>query len=306
MPQNSPKVRYRTVTDDENGQRIDNFLLAALKGVPRSHIYRLISSGQVRRNGGRVKPRARLSSGDEIRIPPVRTAAESGPPPANLIARAAACIVVDTPPWILVDKPVGLAVHAGSGIQHGLVEALRAHFSLPALDLCHRLDRETSGVLLLARSRADRNLATDCFRAGRAEKHYLAVLHGRLDGPRTVDAPLDVSNRDDGERTVVVGPNGKSAVSHFEPLRHGNGLSLAAVRIETGRTHQIRVHAAHIGLPVVGDRKYGSADADAQVEPGRMCLHAHKLQLRFRDGSTLVAGEAAPPTRFDELLASRP
>lgn len=307
-------MRYRTVTDDENGQRIDNFLLAVLKGVPRSHIYRLISSGQVRRNGGRVKPRARLQSGDEIRIPPVRTAADSGPPPARLVAQAAACIVVDTPPWILVDKPTGMAVHSGSGVQHGLVEALRAHFELPGLDLCHRLDRDTSGLLLLARSRVDRNRATDCFRAGRAEKHYVAVLHGHLASAQTVEAPLDVSNRDDGERTVVVAPNGKPAVSHFEPLAHdknrdktrSNGLTLATVRIDTGRTHQIRVHAAHLGLPVVGDRKYGNAEADAHINPGRMCLHAQRLVLRNADGSTLISGEVPPPPRFNQLLESKP
>ena len=302
LPQNAPKVRYQTVTDDENGQRIDNFLLATLKGVPRSHIYRLITSGQVRRNGGRIKPRARLETGDEIRIPPVRTAADSGPPPAKLVQQAAACIIEDAPPWILVDKPVGLAVHAGSGVQHGLVEALRAHFDLKALDLCHRLDRDTSGIMLLARNRKDRNWATDCFRAGRAEKQYLAVLHGNLRATQTVDAPLDMDNRSDGERTVIVSEQGKRAVSHFEPLAQQRGLTLARVRIETGRTHQIRVHAAHIGLPVVGDRKYGDARADAAVQPGRMCLHAETLLLRNADGSTLVRGEAAPPPQFNHLL----
>ena len=306
LPQKPPQVRYRTVKTDESGQRIDNFLLAALKGVPRSHIYRLISSGQVRRNGGRIKPRARLEAGDEIRIPPVRTAADSGPPPAKQVAEAAACIVDDTPPWILVNKPVGLAVHAGSGIQHGLVEALRAHFELPGVDLCHRLDRDTSGVLLLARTRSDRNRATDCFRAGLADKHYVAVLHGRLAEPRTVDAPLDVANRSDGERTVVVSGHGKPAISHFEPIAHGNRLTLARVRIETGRTHQIRVHAAHIGLPVVGDRKYGDARADAAVKPGRMCLHAERLVLHDADGSQLISGHAKPPPEFKQLLEDRP
>lgn len=308
MPQNAPKVRYQTVTDDENGQRIDNFLLAALKGVPRSHIYRLISSGQVRRNGGRIKPRARLKTGDEIRIPPVRTAAETGPPPDKLVKQAAACIVADMPPWILVDKPVGMAVHAGSGIQHGLVEALRAHFDQKGLDLCHRLDRDTSGILLLARNRNDRNVATDCFRAGGAEKHYLAVLHGELAEVRTVDAPLDVSNRDGGERTVIVSEQGKRAVSHFEPLAHakGKGLTLARVRIDTGRTHQIRVHAAHLGLPVAGDRKYGDTRADAALQPGRMCLHAESLLLRRADGSELLRGHAPPPPSFNALLESPP
>lgn len=310
LPQNASKVRYQTVTADENGQRIDNFLLAALKGVPRSHIYRLISSGQVRRNGGRIKPRARLKTGDEIRIPPVRTAADSGPPPDKLVKQAAACIVADTPPWILVDKPVGMAVHAGSGIQHGLVEALRAHFDRKSLDLCHRLDRDTSGILLLAHTRSDRNVATDCFRAGGAEKHYLAVLHGELADAQTVDAPLDVSNRSDGERTVVVAEQGKSAVSHFEPLAHGqsngNGLTLARVRIDTGRTHQIRVHAAHLGLPVAGDRKYGDARADAALQPGRMCLHAESLVLRLADGSELLRGHAPPPPLFKELLDTHP
>lgn len=302
LPQNSPKVRYQTVTANDDGQRIDNFLLAQLKGVPRSHVYRLISSGQVRRNGGRVKPKARLAAGDEIRIPPVRTAQDKGPPPAEQIARAARTVILDDGRWVGVDKPAGMPVHAGSGVRHGLIECLRAHWDDAAVDLCHRLDRDTSGALLIARRRADRRLAMDAFKQGRADKTYLAVLHGELQGPQTVDLALDADHRSDGERTVVPSPQGKPACSHFEPLAVGQGVTLAKVRIETGRTHQIRVHAASLGLPVAGDRKYGDAQADQRLQPGRMCLHAAQLTLRDAQGELLIALEAPEPPEFRTLL----
>lgn len=295
-------MRYQTVTADDDGQRIDNFLLARLKGVPRSHVYRLISSGQVRRNGGRIKPRARLRAGDEIRIPPVRTAQDKGPPPPDQVQRVAQAVVLDDGRWIGVDKPAGMPVHAGSGVSHGLIECLRASRGDAQLDLCHRLDRDTSGALLIACRRGDRALAMDALKAGRSDKRYRAVLHGQLTHPQTVDLALDTDNRSDGERTVVPSRTGKPAVSHFAPLATGRGLTLVEVHIETGRTHQIRVHAASLGHPVVGDRKYGNATADATVQPGRMCLHAARLRLWAEGGDTLVALDAPQPAAFQALL----
>lgn len=297
-------MRRVTITAAEAGQRIDNWLMAQLKGVPRSHVYKLLKSGQVRINSGRVKPTNRVQAGDEVRIPPVRTTrTEGGVPPKALIERVAAAIVYETDDWIAFDKPAGLAVHAGSGIEFGVIEALRAmHNGDAKLELAHRLDRETSGTLLIAKHRDARLLADAAFREHRTVKCYAAVLHGRVETPTTVDAALDIDNRYQGERTVIVSENGKPSVSHFAPIEATAWLTRADIRIETGRTHQIRVHAAHIGHPIVGDRRYGRAETDAVLQPGRMCLHAQHLSLLDEGGEVFVQIDAPQPDSFAALL----
>ncbi|MEN8820462.1 MAG: RluA family pseudouridine synthase [Abyssibacter sp.] len=303
MPQNSPKVRYHAVTAAEDGQRIDNLLLGQLKGVPRSHVYRLLSSGQVRRNGGRVKPSTRVATGDQVRIPPVRTAErDAGPPPDRLVHRVREAIIDVDGDFIVLDKPEGIAVHGGSGVPHGVIECLRVSHGQD-YDLVHRLDRETSGVLVCARRGEPLRRARQALNHPKTEKHYQVLVHGRWRGGlRTVDASLDVHARQGGERTVRADEGGKRAVTHFDALDRRPQMSLLEAQIDTGRTHQIRVHAASIGYPVVGDLKYGDADRDAQVEPGRLCLHAWRMRLVHREAGKLLEISASVPDAFLSLL----
>ena len=303
MPQNSPKVRYHAVTAAEDGQRIDNLLLGQLKGVPRSHVYRLLSSGQVRRNGGRVKPSTRVAAGDQVRIPPVRTAErDAGPPPDRLVHRVREAIIDVDGDFIVLDKPEGIAVHGGSGVPHGVIECLRVSHGQD-YDLVHRLDRETSGVLVCARRGEPLRRARQALNHPKTEKLYQVLVHGRWrGGPRTVDRALDVHARQAGERTVRADEAGKQAVTHFDALDRRPRMSLLEARLETGRTHQIRVHAAAGGHPVVGDLKYGDGALDAQVSPGRLCLHAWRMRLVHREVGKLLEVSASVPDAFMALL----
>lgn len=265
--------------------RLDNYLLRVLKGVPRSHVYRLIRSGQVRVNGGRAKAGRKLEKGEEVRIPPVRVRpAETGRPPDALLDRVRAAIVAETGDWLLVNKPAGLAVHAGSGIRFGIIEVLRADRPEEHLELVHRLDRDTSGCLLIARHREALTRLRRSLRDPAAEKVYLALVAGAWQGgAREVDAALARDREIGGERMSTVDPEGKAARSRFVPVERFREATLVEVAIVTGRTHQIRVHAAHLGHPVAGDRKYGDRDIDRRLRDGaglaRMFLHARRLAL---------------------------
>lgn len=280
----------------EAGQRIDNFLARRLRGVPRSHIYRILRTGQVRVNSARARPAYRLRAGDRVRIPPVRLGAKvrAGAPPAGLLARVRAAVVDDAHGFLVVDKPPGLAVHGGTGVRWGLIEALRAAFpERQCLELVHRLDRETSGVLLVATDPASLRWGHRMLRAGSARKRYLALLAGRLPGGETVvDAPLARGQARGGERLSAVSAAGRAAHTVFRPLaRHGD-LTLVEVSIGTGRTHQIRVHAAHIGHPVAGDTRYGDRTLNRRLRAlglRRLFLHASDLALPLPDGGELVA-----------------
>ena len=299
----APATGARTVTvpADRAGQRLDNFLLGQLKGAPRSLVYKLVRSGQVRVNGGRAKAERKLDAGDEVRIPPVRLQMpdEDGksPPPKGLLAALDAAIVFEDARLLAISKPSGMASHGGSGVSFGVIETLRALRPNEPFELVHRLDRDTSGLMVIAKKRAAlvelQALLREDHGAG-IEKRYLALLAGRMpDGVMSVDAPLHVGLRQGGERHVQVNPAGKPSLSHFRVLERRGGQSYCEVRIETGRTHQIRVHAQHIGHPVAGDDKYGDAAANKrlreQVGLKRLFLHASTLDFALEGGKAPYA-----------------
>ena len=290
-----PGVRMVRVADDRAGQRLDNFLLGQLKGAPRSLVYKIVRSGQVRVNGGRAKAERKLEAGDEVRIPPVRLESEgqdkAGPPEA-FMKRLEAAIVFEDEFLLALNKPSGVASHGGSGISHGAIETLRALRPGKMLELVHRLDRDTSGLLIVAKKRSALTELQALLREDHGAgiiKHYQTLLVGRMpDGVMTVDAPLHVGLRQGGERHVQVNAIGKPSVSHFTVLERRGGHSLCQVRIETGRTHQIRVHAQHIGHPVAADDKYGDEAVNKrlreQVGLKRLFLHAASLEFRLDNG----------------------
>jgi len=307
-PAESPACGPRHVVagEDDDGQRIDNYLLRQLRGVPRMHVYRLLRKGQVRVNGGRVKPSHRLRSGDSVRLPPVQRErhAEGRLPPAQ-IERLRSSILHEDAAAIVIDKPVGLAVHAGTGLGGGAIDGLRTlRPDIGGLELVHRLDRDTSGCLLLAKGRRNLRALQEELRGGGFTKVYQALLLGDWRGPEAdVDAPLRRDVESAGERMVRVDGSGKSARSHFLRLDGNGRLTRVEIRIETGRTHQIRVHAAHLGHPVLGDDKYGDARAGRAAlgcRPRRMYLHALRLSFTGADGPVTV--EAPLPRRFLEPL----
>ncbi len=294
-------ARSVTVPADRAGQRLDNFLLGQLKGAPRSLVYKLVRSGQVRVNGGRAKAERKLDAGDEVRIPPVRLQMpdEDGksPPPKGLLSALDAAIVFEDARLLAISKPSGMASHGGSGVSFGVIETLRALRPNESFELVHRLDRDTSGLMVIAKKRAAlvelQALLREDHGAG-IEKRYLALLAGRMpDGIMSVDAPLHVGLRQGGERHVQVNPAGKPSLSHFRVLERRGGQSYCEVRIETGRTHQIRVHARHIGHPVAGDDKYGDAAANKrlrdQVGLKRLFLHASTLDFALEGGKAPYA-----------------
>ena len=304
-PAPTTTARMVRIAEDRDGQRLDNFLLGYLKGAPRSLIYKLIRSGQVRVNGGRCKAERRLEAGDEIRIPPVRLTIEDDagktPPPKGLLDALEAAIVFEDDRLLALNKPTGLASHGGSGISHGAIESLRALRSKESLELVHRLDRDTSGLLVVAKKRSAlvemQALLREDHGAG-ITKRYLALLTGRMpDGVMSVDAPLHVGLRQGGERHVQVNFRGKPSLSHFRLLERCSGQSYCDVRIETGRTHQIRVHAKHIGHPVAGDDKYGDEAANRKLREQaglkRLFLHAATLEFAL-DGGKQRYSLAAP------------
>jgi len=287
-------ARTVRVPEDRAGQRLDNFLLGQLKGAPRSLIYKLVRSGQVRINGGRAKAERKLEGGDEVRIPPVRLA-EAGDkpaPPKGFMDALDAAIVFEDARLLALNKPSGVASHGGSGISFGAIETLRALRPNQTLELVHRLDRDTSGLLIVAKKRSALTEIQALMREdGGIAKRYLALLTGRMpDGVMSVDAPLHVGLRQGGERHVqVVGHGaGKASLSHFRALERRGGHSYCEVRIETGRTHQIRVHAQHIGHAVAGDDKYGDAATNKrlreQVGLKRLFLHASTLEFALDGG----------------------
>jgi 23S rRNA pseudouridine955/2504/2580 synthase len=289
-------VKTVTVPEDRDNQRLDNFLSGQIKGVPKSLIYKLVRSGQVRINGKRAKPDSRVSGGDEIRIPPVRleVPGEIKPPPKSLLERLAASIIYEDKALLALNKPPGMAAHGGSGISFGVIETLRALRPDESFELVHRLDRDTSGVLVIAKKRSALLELAALLREGEDEeapnKKYLTLLVGKMpSGSMTVDAPLQRSVLQGGERMVRVHPEGKASVSHFKLLERRGGLSFCEVAIETGRTHQIRVHAAHLGHPVAGDEKYGERETNKklseQVGLKRLFLHAASMQFALESGA---------------------
>ncbi|HEU5468052.1 MAG TPA: RluA family pseudouridine synthase [Steroidobacteraceae bacterium] len=292
------------------GQRLDNFLLRELAGVPRSRVYRLLRRGEVRVNGRRKQADYRLAAEDEVRLPPLRAASSADAPrrvPDGLLATVRDAIVHEDERLFVLDKPSGLAVHGGSGLSFGVIEALRALRPDEPVELVHRLDRETSGCLLVARTRPALRLAHALLREGAVEKRYAALVSGRWRlGRKTIDAPVLTHARQGGERVVRVHRAGKVAVSVFEPVEYFKDLAtLVDVAIRTGRTHQIRVHAAFAGHAVAGDEKYGDRERGARLRAlglRRMFLHAASVAFRWPDTGTSFRAEAPLPAELEAVL----
>ncbi len=302
----APSVRLVEIHEDHHGQRIDNFLTAQLKGVPKSHIYRILRKGEVRVNKKRIKPTYRLQSGDQVRIPPLRTAEASAPPKLHTVSWLEQTILYEDELLLVLNKPSGIAVHGGSGIHYGVIEALRAlRDEATRYELVHRLDRDTSGLLLVAKRRSALRLLQESMRERRMEKHYLALLQGRMRKSRTVLAPLKRQVLRSGERMVRVDPEGKEAESHFRPQLACSSATLAEVEIVTGRTHQIRVHGSHIGHPLAGDERYGERTFNQQMRQrglNRLFLHAHRLAFPHPRDETTMRLEAPLPDELSRLL----
>lgn len=279
-----PKARRLAIDAEQAEQRLDNFLFRQLKGVPKGHVYRLLRTGQVRVNGRRAKPDYRLASGDEVRIPPVRRAEITPPvrPGSRQLAALQAAILFEDEQLLVINKPAGMAVHGGSGVSFGVIEALRTlRPEQRSLELVHRLDRDTSGCLIIAKKRNALRALHAALREGAVEKRYLALLAGCWSGgERQVRLALEKNVRQSGERRVRVAEAGKPAESRFQPLQAFKNATLVEVTIMTGRTHQIRVHAAHLKHPVAGDDKYGDREANRyfrSLSLKRMFLHARSL-----------------------------
>lgn len=304
----APKVRFLEVDEGGEGQRIDNFLLRHLKGVPRTMIYRLLRKGEVRVNKGRAKPSHRLQTGDQVRIPPVRVASrETAEEPDNwaleLIGKS---IIYEDNRMLVINKPSGLAVHGGSGVSYGVIEALRAlRPEQGQLELVHRLDRDTSGCLMVAKRRSALRDLQELQRRGAIQKRYRALLAGSWrQGRETVEAPLKKNVLSGGERVVRVDPTGKAARTRFERLQRFGDSTLVEAELDTGRTHQIRVHAAHLGTPILGDPKYGDEAANRHYrELGlrRLFLHAYSLAFTWPDGKRFKV-EAPLPDELQQIL----
>jgi len=288
-------------------QRVDNFLLRELKGVPRSHVYRLLRGGEVRVNSRRVDATYRLQAGDRIRIPPVRTsAAPSRRPPAP--RDPGFRVVLEDDALLVIDKPSGVAVHGGSGVSFGVIEQLRA--ARPEsrfLELAHRLDRETSGLLMLAKKRSALVAMHAALREGRVVKRYLALVRGAWTGAeRTVELPLRKRVTPSGARHVSVGEGGQSSRTDFRLVERCGEFSLVEATLATGRTHQIRVHLAHLGFPIAGDDRYGDFELNkALAKRGlkRMFLHARALGFDHPLGAGRIELDAPLPDELDRFLA---
>jgi 23S rRNA pseudouridine955/2504/2580 synthase len=294
-------ARHIEVGEERAGQRLDNFLMRLLGDVPRSRVYRLVRRGEVRVNGRRAKPEQRLQWRDSVRVPPLRRE-ESNPsaaPSARLLEAMAQAIAYEDERLIVLDKPPGVAVHGGSGVSFGVIEALRALRPKDSLELVHRLDRDTSGCLLIARKSSALRSLHALLREGRFEKGYLALVKGHWNlGHKRITAALRTDLRVHGERTVRVHPHGKAAVSEFRPIQFfGKKATLVEVALHTGRTHQIRVHAAHAGHPIAGDEKYGDEAFNQRMrELGlkRLFLHAHRVGFEWPQGGAFSTSAPLP------------
>ncbi|MDD1640690.1 MAG: 23S rRNA pseudouridine(955/2504/2580) synthase RluC [Methylococcaceae bacterium] len=295
-----PQVVYVEITEDNSDQRLDNFLITRLKGVPKSHIYRIVRKGEVRVNKGRVDVKYRLVTGDIVRIPPIRVAerSEESYVPQGLQAALQQGILFEDEGFLIVNKPAGFAVHGGSGVSSGIIEGLRlirpeAHF----LELVHRLDKDTSGCLLIAKKRSALRKLQELFRNSQIQKTYQALLSGQwIRKKLLVTAPLLKNTSKGGERVVVISQSGKAAETLFTRLKLFRNATLVEASPKTGRTHQIRVHAASLGHPIVGDERYENKGYK------RMFLHANTLKFQHPVTGILMNISAPLPSQLENLL----
>jgi 23S rRNA pseudouridine955/2504/2580 synthase len=304
-----PKVQQLKVGERGEGQRLDNFLVRFLNDVPKTHVFRVIRKGEVRVNGKRARPEQRLLASDIVRVPPIRVGAAAPPrraPPA-MVQGLTGAIVYEDPRLLVIDKPAGVAVHGGSGVSFGVIEALRAARPDETLELVHRIDRDTSGILLIARKPAALRTLHALMRDGQVEKRYLALVRGKWElGKKRIDAPLRTDIRVGGERTVKADASGKEAASVFKPIQFfGKRATLVEVELETGRTHQIRVHADHAGYPLAGDEKYGDTEFNEKMKElglKRMFLHAHQVSFTWPDTGVEFSVSAPLPPELSTVI----
>lgn len=300
--------RIVAVGEADAGQRIDNYLVKKLKDVPKSRIYQMIRKGEVRVNGGRVKPTRKLLLAEQVRIPPV----VQRPKPVDTfigshqLALIEGAIIHEDERLIVVNKPSGLAVHGGSGVSFGLIEGLRRLRPGADLELVHRLDRDTSGVLLVAKRRSQLRTLHEHIRAGRLGKFYRMIVRGQWPGAlRRVDAPLSRYLSGGGERRVRVDAEGKPSLTTFEVDARAPEATLLTAQLHTGRTHQIRVHCQSAGHPIVGDEKYvteAEQQWDKRLRVGRLCLHAARIIIPgSKEGDEAVQFQAPLPEDFSAI-----
>ncbi|PYO81893.1 MAG: RNA pseudouridine synthase [Gemmatimonadetes bacterium] len=299
------RATWLEVGEESAAQRIDNFLLRRLKGVPKSHVYRVLRSGEVRVNSARVKPEYRLKPGDRIRLPPVRVSERKAP-----IARPLEFpVVYEDAALLVIDKPAGVAVHGGSGVSYGVIESLRAaRPQAKLLELAHRLDRDTSGLLIVAKKRSALVELHRLLREAAVEKVYVAVVKGAVKKPLEIREPLHKYVSATGERRVSVGAGGRQAVTRVKPLKANDHYSVLEVRLLTGRTHQIRVHLAHAGHPILGDDKYGDFPlnrAVAKLGVRRLFLHARRLGFAHPVTGEGISLESKLPEDMQEFIDKR-
>jgi 23S rRNA pseudouridine955/2504/2580 synthase len=306
MPDDGKGVRWIDVAAEEAGQRIDNYLIARLKGVPKSHIYRILRSGEVRVNSKRVQAAQRVAGGDRIRIPPVRVAERGEAEPAPHFRLP---VLHEDDDLVAIDKPAGLAVHGGSGIAHGVIESLRSmRPQARFLELVHRLDRETSGVLLVAKKRSALTALHEMLRGRDIDKRYLAGVKGRFRNERQrVRLALEKRAAATGGKHVRVSDEGQAAETVFHRVARGEEYSLLEAELLTGRTHQIRVHLAHLGHPVLGDDKYGDFELNRRLRKHglkRMFLHAASLAFTHPSSGTALRIVAPLPGDLERFAAA--
>jgi 23S rRNA pseudouridine955/2504/2580 synthase len=305
----TPKVQLVEITEENSDQRLDNFLISRLKGVPKSRIYRIVRKGEVRVNKGRVDVKYRLVAGDIVRIPPVRVAERSEElyVPHGLQAALEQGILFEDEGILIVNKPAGYAVHGGTGVSSGIIEGLRlirpeAHF----LELVHRLDKDTSGCLIIAKKRSALKLMHELFRENNIHKTYLALLTGKWGRKKLiVNAPLLKNVSKGGERMVMISSAGKEAETLFRRLKTFTDSTLVEASPKTGRTHQIRVHAESLGHPIVGDERYGRDDLNRQFKARgykRMFLHAERLKFQHPVTGEQLTILAPLPKQLEDLL----
>lgn len=307
--QTATGVQLLEVSAGLEGQRIDNFLLARLKGVPKTMIYRILRKGEVRVNKGRIKPDYRIKEGDIVRVPPMRMTQADEPAPLakGLLERLEAAIVYEDKGLIVLNKPAGIAVHGGSGLNYGVIEAFRQMRPLcKEIELVHRLDRDTSGLLMIAKKRSMLRHLHEALRGDGVDKRYIALVRGRWPASRKqVDAPLQKSNVRSGERMVEVNPEGKEALTLFKVVRRfADYATLVEASPITGRTHQIRVHALYAGHAIAGDTKYGDEGFSSEIrEMGgkRLFLHASDLKFTLPDGEVLAV-HADPDKQWQGVI----
>jgi len=293
------KVSYVVVSDEEDGQRIDNYLLNKFKGMPRTRVYRLLRKGEVRVNKKRIEPSYRLQNGDEVRLPPVHLPDKDAPvaPSQQTEDLLAKRIIFEDDHLLIINKPAGMSVHVGSTVRVGIIEALKHMYpKLPNLELAHRLDSDTSGVLVVAKKKRILREIHTLLREGKVTKIYWALTKGKWKRSELyVDVPLHKDYRDGGKHVVEVNPEGKESKTHFKVIKNYNDASLMEVRLLTGRTHQIRVHAAHQNHPIAGDDRYGDSEFNKLAKQRglkRMFLHARSIDFTLPSLNQRITVEA--------------